>query len=100
MPPPAAIELHRVRDVEGKSKAVENNLTASADDARFAVRQLRDEVLLLRGSAELPARNVSNLGFLLYSEYLLTVELAGTLLSRRHDRGCGALPVGGSGVPA
>ena len=44
------------------------------------LQQLRDEVVLLSGSAELPARNVSNLGFMLYSEYLLSIELAGTLL--------------------
>ncbi|AWM38999.1 NADH:ubiquinone oxidoreductase subunit J [Gemmata obscuriglobus] len=50
------------------------------DGAKAAVRKLREEVLLLRGSADLPAGNVRNLGFVLYSQHLLAVELAGTLL--------------------
>ena len=33
-----------------------------------------------RGAGELPARNVRNLGLVLYTEHLLAVELAGTLL--------------------
>jgi NADH-quinone oxidoreductase subunit J len=45
-----------------------------------AVRELRDEVLLLQGEGELPSRNVANLGYLLYSQHLLAIELAGTLL--------------------
>ncbi|HEY2786923.1 MAG TPA: NADH-quinone oxidoreductase subunit J [Fimbriiglobus sp.] len=80
IPPPGTWALDRARDVERKSKAVENALTRSPNDARQAVRQLREAVLLLRGSSELPARNVANLGYLLYSEHLLAVELAGTLL--------------------
>ena len=35
---------------------------------------------LLYGAGELPARNVANLGLLLYADHLLAVELAGTLL--------------------
>lgn len=79
-PPPADLVLRRVRDVEVQSNAVENTLTNPASDPRRAVEDLRGGILLLRGSVELPARNVSNLGYLLYSEYLLTVELAGALL--------------------
>jgi len=41
---------------------------------------IRDAAVLLNGAAELPARNVANLGFLLYTDHLLAVELAGTLL--------------------
>jgi hypothetical protein len=44
------------------------------------VRRLREEVLLLAGAGELPARNVANIGFVLYANHLLAVELAGTLL--------------------
>lgn len=44
------------------------------------IHRLREEVLLLYGSAELPAQNVENLGFLLYADDLLAIELAGTLL--------------------
>lgn len=49
-------------------------------DAKAAATKLRHELLLLAGTAELPARNVSNLGLLLYADHLLAVELAGTLL--------------------
>jgi NADH:ubiquinone oxidoreductase subunit 6 (subunit J) len=43
-------------------------------------RTLRNQVVLLRGIGELPANNVRNLGLVLYSEHLLAIELAGTLL--------------------
>ncbi|QJW93973.1 NADH-quinone oxidoreductase subunit J [Frigoriglobus tundricola] len=43
-------------------------------------RALRDEVAILYGTGDLPADNVRNLGFVLYSEHLLAIELAGTLL--------------------
>jgi NADH-quinone oxidoreductase subunit J len=42
--------------------------------------QLRDETMLLAGSGDLPARNVANIGYLLYADHLLAVEMAGTLL--------------------
>jgi NADH-quinone oxidoreductase subunit J len=45
-----------------------------------SVRGLREGVLLLAGAGELPARNVANIGFVLYADHLLAVELAGTLL--------------------
>jgi multidrug transporter EmrE-like cation transporter len=37
-------------------------------------------VAILRGVGLLPARNVANLGYVLYSEHLLAIELAGILL--------------------
>lgn len=43
-------------------------------------QKLREEVALLHGTADLPAANVRALGLALYSEHLLAVELAGTLL--------------------
>lgn len=43
-------------------------------------QKLRDEVALLYGMGDLPAANVRALGLSLYSEHLLAVELAGTLL--------------------
>ena len=49
-------------------------------EARAAVKALRDDLFVYRGSGRLPARNVANVGYLLYSEYLLAVEMAGTLL--------------------
>jgi NADH:ubiquinone oxidoreductase subunit 6 (subunit J) len=65
------------------SKQVEDLLLENRGD-RAAVlntlNKLRSEVLLLSGSAELPARNVENLGYELYARHLLAVEMAGTLL--------------------
>ena len=50
------------------------------DAVKVHARNLRNEVVLLYGMGELPANNVRNLGFVLYSEHLLAIELAGTLL--------------------
>jgi NADH:ubiquinone oxidoreductase subunit 6 (subunit J) len=50
------------------------------DAAKAEVRRLRDAVVLFSGVGQLPARNVASLGFSLYSEHLLAIELAGTLL--------------------
>jgi NADH:ubiquinone oxidoreductase subunit 6 (subunit J) len=49
-------------------------------EARAVVKALRDDLFVYRGAGRLPARNVANIGYLLYSEYLLAVEMAGTLL--------------------
>jgi NADH:ubiquinone oxidoreductase subunit 6 (subunit J) len=49
-------------------------------EARKELNKLREETLLLMGNGELPARNVGNLGYLLYTSHLLAIELAGTLL--------------------
>lgn len=71
-----------VRKTAGEThKAVERAMSAEKpDDAKAAVRRLRDEVVLFRGAGDLPANNVRSLGLVLYSEHLLAVELAGTLL--------------------
>lgn len=69
--PPPAVTDERDRDP---------NRNPTRDGAKAAVRKLRDEVVLLRGSGDLPAGNVRNLGFVLYSQHLLAIELAGTLL--------------------
>ncbi len=64
-------------------RKLETNLldaNPNSDLARAEVAGLREEVLLLMGMGELPASNVSNLGYQLYTEYLLAVELAGALL--------------------
>jgi NADH:ubiquinone oxidoreductase subunit 6 (subunit J) len=47
---------------------------------REAIKPLRDRVVIYSGNGQLPARNVANLGYILYSEHILAVELAGTLL--------------------
>ncbi len=69
-------------------------------------RALRDEVALLYGAGDLPAGNVRNLGLVLYSEHLLAIELAGTLLlvavigaiaiAQRKREGAPGEPAGGS----
>lgn len=50
------------------------------DEAREQLKRLRGEVLILAGRGELPAKNVKAIGYALYSEHLIAVELAGTLL--------------------
>jgi NADH:ubiquinone oxidoreductase subunit 6 (subunit J) len=74
-----------------------------AEEAKAAVRDLKNEAALLYGMGELPASNVRNLGYLLYSEHLLAIELAGTLLlvavigaiAVAHRKRVEAEPVGG-----
>ena len=79
--------LLRVATIRDLNWLVYHNLDALLTDktgdlaaVKGEIRKLRDEVVLLYGSAELPARNVENLGFLLYADHLLAIELAGTLL--------------------
>ena len=50
------------------------------DDAREQLKTLRSEALILAGRGELPAKNVKAIGYALYSDHLIAVELAGTLL--------------------
>ncbi|MBP3954275.1 NADH-quinone oxidoreductase subunit J [Gemmata sp. G18] len=73
-----------VRETSAKTfktvRQLMNNEKPDPAAAKAAVRELRDEVVLLRGSGDLPASNVRGLGFVLYSEHLLAIELAGTLL--------------------
>jgi len=47
---------------------------------RSAIKLLRDQTVIYSGNGQLPARNVANIGYILYSEHILSVELAGTLL--------------------
>jgi NADH-quinone oxidoreductase subunit J len=67
------VELERALNPDTPAKP---NLEAVKERSRV----LRNEVALLYGMGELPADNVRNLGFVLYSEHLLAIELAGTLL--------------------
>jgi NADH:ubiquinone oxidoreductase subunit 6 (subunit J) len=66
--------------------SVENRLLkATVTDADVAAAKsemanLAPEVRLLAAHGELPARNVANLGYTLYSDYILAVELAGAVL--------------------
>ena len=68
---------------ENAFRAIENHFMEgrpSLHEAKAELQTLREEMLLLTGSGELPARNVSNIGYLLYADHLLAIELAGTLL--------------------
>jgi NADH:ubiquinone oxidoreductase subunit 6 (subunit J) len=71
-------------DKDKKIRGLENILIDQRQPdvgaAKAALRKLRDEVRLLYGMGELPASNVSGIGFLLYADHLLAVELAGALL--------------------
>lgn len=66
--------------VESKLRPDKKDDKPDVEAAKAEVRKLRDEVVLLQGVGQLPARNVANLGYVLYSEHLLAIELAGTLL--------------------
>jgi NADH:ubiquinone oxidoreductase subunit 6 (subunit J) len=62
---------------------LQNALLATKPDVaavKADYARLREELVLLAGEGQLPARNVANLGYLLYTDHLLAVELAGTLL--------------------
>ena len=61
-------------------KANDKLYNAPAADKVKAAEALRPELLVYLGNGHLPARNVANLGVVLYSEHLLAVEMAGTLL--------------------
>src|SRR5262249_26947483 len=73
-----------VRELNDRTFAAAENLIdegrGTAEAVSAELRTLREEVLLLAGAGELPARNVGNLGFLLYTDHLLAVEPAGPLL--------------------
>jgi NADH-quinone oxidoreductase subunit J len=66
--------------------AVENlSVKPTAADAELAavakeLEVLREKTVLLAARGELPARNVASVGYALYTDYLLAVELAGTIL--------------------
>ena len=86
--PQAASVMKRaasVRESANKTfRALETNAPLASDKNKAAsseaIQSLRNDVRLLAGVGELPARNVGNIGYVLYSDHLLAVELAGTLL--------------------
>ena len=85
--PQARAALAQAKKVRALTNAVsqraDNTLLNNKPDVpalKAEVHKLREEVILLYGMGQLPADNVRNLGLVLYSEHLLAVELAGTLL--------------------
>ena len=75
-----ALRKDGTRTLARAENAIANPDKVKPDEVKADVRKLRDDVILLSTSGELPARNAGNLGLLLYSEHLLSIELAGTLL--------------------
>jgi NADH-quinone oxidoreductase subunit J len=69
-----------VRQTDDLRKANDKLYNAPAADKTKAAEALRPDLLVYLGNGHLPARNVANLGAVLYSEHLLAVEMAGTLL--------------------
>jgi len=76
----AAETLNHVKSIASGVQGDVINVRRVTAERIEEVRRVRESVLLLAGSGDLPARNVANLGFLLYADHLLAVELAGTLL--------------------
>jgi len=72
--------LYRIGAIRGQVESDFINLRLIPASRVDEIHRLRERVLLLAGSGELPARNVANIGYLLYADHLLAVELAGTLL--------------------
>ena len=72
----AAKKLGKAND-EAENKTIHGNNFAAGKDA---AQKLRGEAIAFSGNGLLPARNVANLGYTLYSEHILAVEMAGTLL--------------------
>ena len=60
--------------------AVETLALIGNEQAAAPLVPLRDDVLRLAGQGELPARNVANIGYALFTDHLLAVEMAGALL--------------------
>lgn len=79
-----AHDLIGIRDLNYRAfRQVEDLLLENRGNVatvKETLHKLRAEVVLLNSATELPARNVENLGYLLYADYLLAIELAGTLL--------------------
>jgi NADH-quinone oxidoreductase subunit J len=67
-------ELRKANDNLGKV------LIDKPNEYRPVAEGVRARLAVYLGNGHLPARNVENLGIVLYSEHLLAVEMAGTLL--------------------
>ena len=85
--PRLAEMIESANAIQAKKQAqyaqVEDDLTNGNMDVHqthAAMLELREDILVMVGRNQLPARNVSAIGRMLYSEHLLAVEMAGTLL--------------------
>ncbi len=66
--------------VMDKLVALQQKPDSDLTEVKSDLTKLREDTLVLAGRSLLPARNVSAIGLALYSEHLIAVELAGTLL--------------------
>jgi NADH:ubiquinone oxidoreductase subunit 6 (subunit J) len=72
--------LKQTDDLRAANKALGDVLLDQGKNFRPAAEGVRARLAVYLGNGHLPARNVENLGVALYSEHLLAVEMAGTLL--------------------
>ncbi len=77
-------QARRVRAANWEAfKQIEGQLLSERPERMILEREiqaLRQELVLLLGYGEMPVRTVSNLAYVMYSEYLLAVEAIGVLL--------------------
>jgi len=81
--PRSAVMLKQTDNLRTLNTNMEDAILDAQGDVaamKLAIRPVRDQVVIYSGNGQLPARNVANIGYILYSEHILTVELAGTLL--------------------
>jgi NADH-quinone oxidoreductase subunit J len=78
--PRVAAFLKQTDELRKANDKLFNAVNAGPDKLKPEATAVRAEVLVYLGNGHLPARNVANLGTVLYSEHLLAVEMAGTLL--------------------
>ncbi len=76
--PRVAAFLKQTAELKQRNDRILNE-KADGDKLR-AAEALRPHLVVYLGNGHLPARNVANLGAVIYSEHLLAVEMAGTLL--------------------
>jgi NADH-quinone oxidoreductase subunit J len=72
--------LQTQAELTAATTKLDESLLNNSANTKDHLKAVRDKLAVFRGSTDLPARNVANIGVLLYSEYLLAVEMAGTLL--------------------
>ncbi len=72
--------LKQTAELKKANVALGDVLVNKPNDYAPVAEGVRAQLAVYLGNGHLPARNVENLGVVLYSEHLLAVELAGTLL--------------------
>jgi NADH-quinone oxidoreductase subunit J len=76
-------QAQQLRDLKKSTLEKAENLVLEGgkpESLKADFAKLREQTILLSGRGMLPARNVTAIGMSLYSEHLIAVEMAGTLL--------------------